>query len=166
MAGERTEKATPKRRSEARKKGQVARSQEVNSTAVLLAAAAALAVAGPAMASNLSSLLTETMQRVSQPDVTTETISGLMTHWATAVGTLLAPVLAAAALAGVLANVIQNKPGFTPAAIRPDFKKVSPIGGIKRLVGAHALMEFGKSILKIAIVAAVAVMVLWPSSTS
>ena len=50
MAGERTEKATPKRRSEARKKGQVARSQEVNSTAVLLAAAAALAVAGPAMA--------------------------------------------------------------------------------------------------------------------
>ena len=42
MAGERTEKATPKRRSEARKKGQVARSQEVNSTAVLLAAAAAL----------------------------------------------------------------------------------------------------------------------------
>ena len=86
MAGERTEKATPKRRSEARKKGQVARSQEVNSTAVLLAAAAALAVAGPAMASNLSSLLTETMQRVSQPDVTTETISGLMTHWAMAVG--------------------------------------------------------------------------------
>ena len=71
-------------------------------------------------------------------------------------------MLAAAALAGVLANVIQNKPGFTPAAIRPDFKKVSPIGGIKRLVGAHALMEFGKSILKIAIVAAVAVMVLWP----
>src|SRR3954452_20807865 len=102
MAGERTEKATPKRRSEARKKGQVARSQEVNSTAVLLAAAAALAVAGPAMASNLSSLLTETMRRVSQPDVTTETISGLMTHWATAVGTLLAPVLAAAALTGVL----------------------------------------------------------------
>ena len=47
MAGERTEKATPKRRSEARKKGQVARSQEVNSTAVLLAAAGALAIAGP-----------------------------------------------------------------------------------------------------------------------
>ena len=72
-----------------------------------------------------------------------------MTHWAMAVGTILAPVMAAAAIAGVLANVIQNKPGFTPAAIRPDFKKVSPIGGVKRLVGMQALMEFGKSILKI-----------------
>ena len=64
MAGERTEKATPKRRTEARRKGQVARSQEVNSTAVLLAAAGALAIAGPAMAANLRSLLTETMTRV------------------------------------------------------------------------------------------------------
>jgi flagellar biosynthetic protein FlhB len=162
MAGERTEKATPKRRTEARKKGQVARSQEVNSTAVLLAAAGALAIAGPAMAANLRSLLTETMTRVAQPDITSQTIGGLMNHWAMAIGTLLAPVLAAAALAGVVANVIQNKPGFTPAAIRPDFKKVSPIGGIKRLAGPHALMEFGKSIFKVAIVAGVAALVLWP----
>ena len=104
MAGERTEKATPKRRSEARKKGQVARSQEVNSTAVLLAAAGALAIAGPAMAANLRSLLTETMARIAQPDITSQTIGGLMTHWAMAIGGLLAPVLAAAAFAGVVAT--------------------------------------------------------------
>ena len=48
------------------------------------------------------------------PDVTSQTISGLMTHWAITIAGLLAPVLAAAAAAGVAANVIQNKPGFTP----------------------------------------------------
>ena len=102
------------------------------------------------------------MARIAQPDITSQTISGLMTHWAMAIGGLLAPVLAAAAFAGVVANVIQNKPGFTPAAVRPDFKKISPIGGIKRLFGMHALMELGKSIFKIAVVAGVAILVLWP----
>ena len=162
MAGERTEKATPKRRSEARKKGQVARSHEVNSTAVLLAATGALAISGPAMAAGMGRLLAETMARVSAPDVTSTTISGLMTHWTAEIFTLLAPVLMAAAAAGVVANVIQNKPGFTPAAIRPDFRKISPIGGIKRLFGPQALAEFAKSITKLVVVGAVAILVLWP----
>jgi flagellar biosynthesis protein FlhB len=162
MAGERTEKATPKRRSEARKKGQVARSQEVNSTAVLLAATGALAISGPAMAAGMSTLIAETMARVAQPDITSQTISGLMTHWATTVAGLLAPVLMAAAAAGVASNVLQNKPGFTPGAIRPDFRKISPIGGIKRLFGPQALAEFAKSIAKLVLVGSVATLVLWP----
>ena len=162
MAGERTEKATPKRRSEARKKGQVARSQEVNSTAVLLAATGALAVSGPAMAAGMSTLIAETMARVARPDITSQTISGLMTHWAVTVVGLLAPVLMAAAAAGVASNVLQNKPGFTPGAIRPDFRKISPIGGIKRLFGPQALAEFAKSIAKLVVVGSVATLVLWP----
>ena len=162
MAGERTEKATPKRRSEARKKGQVARSHEVNSTAVLLATTAALAISGPAMASGMRTLIAETMARVAEPDVTSQTISGLMTHWAMTIVGLIAPVLAAAAAAGVASNVIQNKPGFTPNAIRPDFRKISPIGGIKRLFGPQALAEFAKSIAKLGVVGSVAVLVLWP----
>jgi flagellar biosynthetic protein FlhB len=162
MAGERTEKATPKRRSEARKKGQVARSHEVNSTAVLLAATGALAISGPAMASGMRTLIAETMARVAEPDVTSQTISGLMTHWAITIGRLIAPVLAAAAAAGVASNVIQNKPAFTPNAIRPDFRKISPIGGIKRLIGPQALAEFAKSIAKLVLVGAVAALVLWP----
>ncbi len=104
------------------------------------------------------------MARVAQPDITSQTISGLMTHWAVTIVGLLAPVLmAAAALAGVAANVIQNKPGFTPAAIRPDFRKISPIGGIKRLVGPQALVEFGEVDLRSWWSSAcVAMLVLWP----
>jgi flagellar biosynthetic protein FlhB len=85
-----------------------------------------------------------------------------MTHWATTIATLLAPVLMAAAAAGVASNVLQNKPGFTPEAIRPDFKKISPIGGIKRLIGPQALAEFAKSIAKLLVIGSVATLVLWP----
>jgi flagellar biosynthetic protein FlhB len=114
------------------------------------------------MASGMSTLIAETMARVAEPDITSQTISGLMTHWATTIATLLAPVLMAAAAAGVASNVLQNKPGFTPEAIKPDFRKISPIGGIKRLVGPQALAEFAKSIAKLLVVGSVATLVLWP----
>ncbi len=162
MAGERTEKATPKKRNEARKKGQVARSPEVNSTTVLLATTGALAITGPMMFGGMRELLSETLTRVAAPGITPETIGGLGTHFAMATGVILAPVLAAAAVAGLVANVIQNKPGLTLGAIKPDFKKVSPFSGLKRLVGPQAFMELAKSLLKVATVSVVAVLVLWP----
>ena len=162
MSGERTEKATPKRRGEARKKGQVARSPEVNSTVVLLSAIGALAVTAPAMASAMRLLLADVMQRVSNPQITTTTVGGLLSHFATVAFGLIAPILGAAALGALIANLIQNKPALTPATIKPDFKKISPFAGMKRLAGVHAYTELVKSLLKIVIVGAVAVMVMWP----
>ncbi len=162
MAGERTERATPKRRGEARRKGQVARSTEVNSTVVLLSAATALALTATASASTLRLLVTETMGRVSQPDITSETIFGLIRHWASVLGELLMPVLAAAAAGALIANVVQNRPGINMSALKPDFHKISPVAGAKRMIGMQAVAELVKAILKVAIVATVAVMVLWP----
>ena len=166
MSGERTEKATPKRRNEARKKGQVARSTEVNSTVVLLAAVSALALAAPTLGSSLRGLLSETMGRVARPEVTGTTIGGLIGHWAQLAFSLMIPVLAAAAGAAILASVIQNKPAITPAAIRVDFKKLSPVGGIKRLVGTNSWVEVAKSLVKIVLVAAVGAAVIWPEIDS
>jgi flagellar biosynthesis protein FlhB len=162
MAGERTEKATPKRRAEARRKGQIARSTEVNSTVVLLSAAAALAVTASSMASNLHALLTETMGRVAQPDVSADTIAGLMRHWASVLGAILLPVLAAAAVGGLIANVVQNRPGVSVAALKPDFRKLSPMAGFKRMFGLQSVAEFLKALGKVAIVAVAAMFVLWP----
>jgi flagellar biosynthetic protein FlhB len=162
MAGERTEKATPKRRSEARRKGQIARSTEVNSTVVLLSAVTALAVTASATASNLRALMTETMGRIAQPDVSSETIAGLIQHWASVLGELLLPVLVAAAAGGLIANIAQNRPSVTVAALKPDFRKLSPVAGLKRMVGLQSVAEFIKALGKVAIVAVAAVFVVWP----
>jgi flagellar biosynthetic protein FlhB len=162
MSGERTEKATPKRRGEARKKGQVARSPEVNSTVVLLAAIGALAITAPAMASSLRLLLEDVMARVADPEVSTTTVGGLLQHFAQVALGLIGPILGAAAIGALIANLIQNKPALTPAAIKPDFRKISPMSGFKRLAGIHAWMELFKSLLKIVVVGGVAVLVIWP----
>src|SRR5262245_36563351 len=112
MSGERTEKPTGKRLSEARARGQVARSPEVNSTLVLLGSFATLAIAAPAMWATLRETFYDTILRTSDPDLTTQTVPGLMDGWMHTVGSLLLPLFAVAAVAGVTANVIQNKPGL------------------------------------------------------
>jgi flagellar biosynthesis protein FlhB len=162
MAGDRTEKATPKKRSEARGKGQLARSAEVNSAAVLTATVVALSVTAPNIASSLTTLVHETMTRAQQPQINGNTIGALLVHWGAVVGGMVTPVVAAAAAGGLIANVIQNKPGLHLKLLRPDFRKVSPASGIKRLLGPQGGIEIAKSLLKVAIVGGVAAVVLVP----
>lgn len=162
MSGERTEKPTGKRLSEARSRGQVARSPEVNSTLVLLGSFATLAIAAPAMWTTLSETFHDTIVRTANPDLTTTTVPGLMNGWMHTVAGLLLPLFAVAAVAGVTANVIQNKPGLMLSGIKPDFKKLSPVPGLKRMVGPEALIELGKTLFKVAVVGTVGFLVIWP----
>ena len=76
MSGERTEKPTGKRLSEARSRGQVARSPEINSTLVLLGSFATLAIAAPAMWATLRQTFHDTILRTSNPDITSTTLPG------------------------------------------------------------------------------------------
>lgn len=162
MSGERTEKATPKRRGEAESKGQVARSQEVNSAFVLAATFGALALTAPALRDQLSTLFRETMERVARPDLTTETIGGLAAGWGRLTLTLCLPLLLAAVVAGVLANVVQNKPRLGGAGLKPDFRRLNPLPGVKRMVGTQSLVELVKSFVKIGVIGSVAFLVIWP----
>ncbi len=162
MSGERTEKPTGKRLSEARSRGQVARSPEVNSTLVLLGSFATLAIAAPAMWSTLKSTFHDTIVRTANPEISTTTVPGLMDGWMQTVASLLLPLFAVAAVAGVTANVIQNKPGLILSGIKPDFKKLSPVPGLKRMVGPEALIELAKTLFKVVVVGAVGFLVIWP----
>src|SRR5437879_573449 len=69
MADNRTEKATPKRRDEARKKGQMARSADLNASLVLIAAIAALAITGPAMLSHLADIVRQGLAQAGHPEL-------------------------------------------------------------------------------------------------
>ncbi len=162
MSGERTEKATPKRRQEAEGKGQLARSLEVNSALVLAATFAALALTAPSLRDRLEQLFVDTMARVARPELTTETIGGLAADWTRLGLVLTMPFLLAAAAAGLVANLVQNRPGLRGQALKPDLKRLSPLPGLKRMVGTQSLVELVKSLLKIAVIGTVAFLVLWP----
>jgi flagellar biosynthesis protein FlhB len=160
---DKTEKATPKRRSEARKKGQVARSQDINAAIGLLAAFAALAITGPHMLVQLETMLTRGLAQ--SGDTQLATVAGLssVAWWGMrSFGAILAPVLLTALLAGLVVNIAQVGFKFTPATMKPSFSKLNPMSGLKRLFGTSGLVETAKAIIKLSIVGGTAFLTLWP----
>ncbi|MFP5362738.1 MAG: flagellar biosynthesis protein FlhB [Thermoleophilia bacterium] len=155
--GDKTEKATPKRRDEARKKGQVAKSQDLNGAIVLLAALLSLGALGPAAWGHMRDAMLNSLALISTPDVVGEqgvgtVIRSAMTDAALAV----LPIAMVCMAAGVVTGIMQVgwKPSTGP--LKPDFKKLDPLKGAKNLFGMHFLFETGKTLVKFAAVGAIA----------
>ena len=139
MAGDKTEKDTPKKRSEARKKGQVAKSHDLNGAVVMFAALFALSATAPHLVSVLQSSLRDAFALIATPDVVTSRGLGpLVSSQAKTAGLAAAPVIFTCVAAAVLINVIQvgGKPHMQ--ALKPDPKRLNPISGFKNIfkVGA------------------------------
>jgi flagellar biosynthetic protein FlhB len=164
MAGDnRTEKATPKKREEARKKGQVARSIDLNGAVVLFASLIALSAFASGMLSRISDATRQLLALTSRPDVVGrdgvgEVLSTVASAWLLSV----APIAAVCLIAGVLTSVGQV--GFKPSlqAIKPDAKKLNPLQGAKQIFGTHALFETAKSLTKVTVVGAIALIAVLP----
>jgi len=156
MAGDKTEKATPKKRSEARKKGQVAKSHDLNGAVVMFAALFALSATAPHLVAVLQSSLRDAFALIATPDVVNGSGLGpLVSAQAKAASLAAAPVIFTCVAAAVLINVIQvgGKPHVQ--ALKPDPKRLNPISGFKNIYGPNALFEGAKNVFKVAAVGAV-----------
>jgi flagellar biosynthesis protein FlhB len=163
-ASDRTEKATPKRRAEARKKGQVARSADLGGAVVLLAALAALAAFGPGIVDGLAGSMRGMLAQISHPDrVSAAGLEPLLQKAGVTIALAVAPIALACLLAGLAANVAQVGLRLTPAGLRPDPKRLNPIQGAKNIFGTNAIFETLKSSGKVAIVGAIAALALLPN---
>jgi flagellar biosynthetic protein FlhB len=163
MASSKTEKATPKKRQQAREKGQVARSQDVNGAVVLMASILALSAFGPSMLHRMQEATIGVLAWVSAPDVVhREGVGELFMTVGGHVAVAAAPVVAVCALAGIVANVGQV--GLKPSAkaLKPDFKKLNPLTGFKNLFGVNAAVEGGKSLLKVGAVGGIVALTVFP----
>src|SRR3712207_1751552 len=163
-AGEKTEKATPKRREEARKKGQVARSMDVNGAGVLMVALGVLAATGPMAYGRMEEAMRTGLELIATPRVVSfEGLGMLFSHAGIAVGIAVAPVGIASLAAGVAASVLQVKWKPSAQAIKPDPKRINPLQGAKNLFGKRALFEAAKAIAKVGVVGAVVAIALLPN---
>jgi flagellar biosynthesis protein FlhB len=161
--GERTEKATPKKRDEARKKGQVARSMDLNGAVVLLAALLALSAFAPGMFHRMADATREILAYVSQPEIVgREGVGKVLSEVASAWLLSVAPIAAVCLVAGLLVSVAQVGLQPSPQALKPDMKKLNPLQGAKQIFGTHALFEGAKSIVKVTAVGAIAVLAVLP----
>jgi flagellar biosynthetic protein FlhB len=164
MAGEKTEKATPKRRAEARRKGQVARSMDLSGAFVLLAALLALSAFAPRLVETLQRSMRACLAMISSPDVVSDRGLGpIVAEQAQAAGLAAAPVMLVCLVAGVLASAGQiGGIRVTPQALTPDFKRLNPLPGFKQIFGPNAAFEAAKSIVKVLVVGGVAALAVLP----
>jgi flagellar biosynthetic protein FlhB len=163
MAGDKTEKATPKRKSEARKKGQVAKSQDLNGAVVMFAALFALSATGPHLVETLRTCLTDSFALISTPEIVDNRgVSTLFTQQTRAATMAAAPVILTCVAAALLINIVQvgGKPHVT--ALKPDFKRLNPLQGFKNIYGPNALFEGAKSIVKLVVVGTITALAVMP----
>jgi flagellar biosynthetic protein FlhB len=149
---ERTESATPRRREEVRRRGQTARSADVNAAVALLAGVLFLRNWGQNLVIWSVDLFRGTFTTLNQPDITPEVaVQGLL-MFSLFTAAVLGPIFAVMVVAGVVANLAQVGLLFTTKPLMPDFSRMNPLQGFKRLFSPRSLVELAKSLAKLGIV--------------
>jgi len=161
FAGEKTEKATPKRRNDERKKGRVAKSQDVNTAFLLLFVFILMAVFAGLMKDNMLALFQHTFTEYLNWELTETSVFQIFTESIIQFAKIVGPVMLIAIIAGVASNLMQIGFLFTTEPLKFDLKKIDPIQGAKRIFSIRALVELLKSLLKIVIIGTVTFFVIW-----
>jgi type III secretion protein U len=147
--GEKTEKATPKKLRDARKKGQVAKSQDFPSAfTFIISISGALALSSHIYEKLISFMIAMFRSIQSAPEIETR-IGGLMQTAVEVIFTTSVPLLGGVAMMGVLVNFLIIGPMFAVEAMKPDLKKLNPVTNLKNLFKIKTFIELLKSVVKI-----------------
>lgn len=158
---ERTEEATPKRLQEARDKGQIPRSRELNTMTLMLAASGGLLFLGGGIIDGLQSLLRHTLKIERTRIFDTNAIPHFFYENAMSTLMTLAPFLTLMVVAAILAPLALGGWSFSPQAMGFKFEKLDPIKGFGKIFSARGLVELLKSLAKFLILALVTALLLW-----
>jgi len=154
---ERTEPASGKKREDTRKKGKVFRSQELNSAVILVFGALLLYFTGSGMASGLADMTRGLFTAAGSYRITPAGVQEFAMRGVMQFGTVVLPLVVGLSVVGLALNIAQVGFLFTLEPLMPDFNKVNPLNGIKRvLVSRRSLVELLKNILKVSIVGYIA----------
>jgi len=160
---DRTEQATPKRREDARKKGDVPRSRELTMTAVMLTGASSLLFVAEPMGRSLLNTVSNAL-RIERTQIFD------VSHMGVALATVASEALAGLLPLGIalLASVFLSAAmiggwSFSFKAVAPKLERISPLKGVKRLFSANSLNELVKALAKFSVVALIAIGWLWHS---
>jgi len=157
---EKTEKATPKKRKDARKKGQVRRSTEVNTTFCTIIMFGLLFIIWPwyigqMQAAYFEFLSPHNMQNASVGLTQGEAL-GIFARMALRLLITVGPLLGVALVSGIVVNFLQVGFLFTTQPLQPKFDKLNPVNGFKEMLSPKKLVELAKNLAKIIIVGLVA----------
>jgi len=149
---ERTERATPKRLEEARKKGQVPRSVDLSTAAVCISAAVAIYTLGRIAAGQFADFMHDSLS------LRPETVMAEGAIWPTLTAAggrallIILPILGATFVAALAAPIAIGGWNFSAKALAPQFGRLNPAKGIGRVFSARGLVELGKGLTKVTVV--------------
>jgi flagellar biosynthetic protein FlhB len=158
---EKTEEATPKRKEEARNKGQVPRSRELTTMAMLLMAAIAMTFVGERMVAQLGDVmrlgLAVERAKIFDPWTTIELFGEALTLGIM----LMLPFLALMVATALAAPVALGGWSFSTDALAFRFDKLNPVAGLKRIFAARGVMELVKALAKFLLIGLIGALLLW-----
>lgn len=161
---DKTEEATPRKLEDARRKGDVAKSPDVAAWLSLAAVTGVVLVLGGGLSRDLAEAL---LPFIASPHELIGAIDSgaggeIMRHTLMATAPILGIVLFAAAGGGFAGNFLQHGFLWTTDKLKPDFKKVNPMEGFKRIFGPDGLVQFLKTLLKVIAVGVITWLVMKP----
>ena len=158
---QKTEEPTPKKLEEARKKGQVATSREVNTWFMLLAGTILIMLAPMAMG-NLGNTLSRFISQSHALTIDSPTILKLGEETMFDMAAVMAPLFLVTLIAAVASGFVQHGFLLSPDKLQPKLENISLLKGVKRMFSLKSIVEFIKGILKMTIVGAVAFALIEP----
>ncbi|GEN33606.1 flagellar biosynthesis protein FlhB [Aneurinibacillus danicus] len=161
FSGEKTEKATPRKRQKAREEGQVAKSQEVSAALILLAIFLFLLFMGKGMGERLYRYFQSFFTNYLLMDVSEETTEQLMLEMVYQAAIIVWPFFLIAVVIGFFANYIQFGLLFTTKPLVFKLERLDPVKGAKKLFSLQALVNLVKSILKVLFIGTAVWFILW-----
>ncbi len=160
-AQERTEAATPKRQEDARKKGQVARSRELSTSALLLVSASLFYLFADSIYQNLLAFLYAGLH-LSTPEMTDS--GDLLKHFSNMLvlaARISVPYFLILVVAVLASGLLVGGWVFSTESLVPDFTKLDPISGAQKIISKHGALELVKAILKTLIIGGIGATLLW-----
>lgn len=152
---EKSEAPSPKRREEAIEKGDVAKSQELNSVAIIIAVLIVFNYYSADFGETLRHFMTFMYSEMSNLTLNIKTVPELMELTLIALMKVTGPIILSIMAFAIISNLGQVGFIIATKALKPDFKKLSPASGIKRMFSTRSLVELAKGIIKIAIIASI-----------
>lgn len=147
---EKTEKATPKKLRDARKKGQVAKSQDFPSAFTFVVSISAVIILSGYIFTQLGSFIVNMFRRSAMGHIDMQAMAGgLIRECIQTIVACSLPVLLLTVCTGLLTSFMIVGPLFSPEAMKPDIKRLNPVTNIKNLFKFKTIFELFKSIFKI-----------------
>ncbi|WP_458631263.1 flagellar biosynthesis protein FlhB [Paenibacillus sp. CMAA1364] len=163
FAGEKTEKATPKKRQDSRKKGQVAKSQDVAGAVTLLSAFLCLMMLSGYFKDNFVHLYKDIFLNRLNTEVTINNVMMIFRQYGLQILILLAPLFITVFIMALVANLMQVGFLLSGDSLKMKFSNINPLKGLKNIFSMKSVVEFAKSILKLTIIGYLVYSTLWNS---